>query len=109
MNSGLEIETTDSEGQWVIRLKGDLDMESSPRLIETVRKSIKGAAGVTIDLKEVGYVDSSGIAVLVQGYKLANKQKVEFTLLDPSAQARAVIELSQLHKFFKIVESEAGG
>ena len=105
MNLGLEIETNDTGDERAIRLDGELDMESSPRLIETIRKSLKGAKTLSIDLGKVSYMDSSGIAVLVQGCKLSHRQDVDFSLIDPSPQARAVIELSQLHKFFRIVES----
>ena len=109
MNPSLEIETSDESGRCAIRLQGDLDMESSPRLLEAIRRSLKDKSDIIVDLKSLRYVDSSGIAVLVQGYKLANKKKVDFVLRDPSPQARAVIELSQLHKFFNIVESEGSG
>jgi anti-sigma B factor antagonist len=77
-------------------------MESSPRLLESIRAALKEAASLELDLKEVAYIDSSGVAVLVQGLKLARKGKVEYSILDPSPGVMAVIHLSQLADFFTI-------
>jgi anti-anti-sigma factor len=50
-------------------------------------------------------VDSSGIAILIQGLKLAQKEEVDYRLLDPSTQVRAVIELAQLQQLFTVETS----
>ena len=98
----LELATLDHGEVRTIVVKGDVDMDTSPELRDEIKRAMKGAGGIRLDLKDVGYIDSSGIAVLITGYRLAQKSKVKFCVLDPSPQVKAVIELSQLQSFFPI-------
>jgi anti-sigma B factor antagonist len=93
-----------ADGGRTIELKGELSLEASPDVLECLRVEIDGAKALRIDLRDVTYIDSSGIAVLVQGYRLALKKGTEFFLVAPSPQVRSVIELSQLQEFFKFEE-----
>ena len=63
---------------------------------------MKRTSELRVDLREVGYLDSSGISVLIQGLKLAQERSVGYVLLDPSPKVSAIIELSQLQDFFTI-------
>jgi len=92
-----------------ITVTGDVDMDSSPRLLEAIRAGLKEARSLQLELKEVGYMDSSGIAVLVQGVKLSRREKARYAILDPSPQVMAVIQLSQLADFFAIERSGGTG
>lgn len=96
----LELSTLDQEKIRTIVVKGDVDMDTSPELRDELKRAMKGVEVVRLDLKGVGYIDSSGIAVLITGYRLSQKSKVKFCILDPSDQVKAVIELSQLQRFF---------
>jgi anti-sigma B factor antagonist len=98
----LELSTLESSDARTIVVKGDVDMDSSPELRDEMKRAMKGVSAIRLDLRGVGYIDSSGIAVLITGYRLAQKQKVGFALVEPSAQVKAVIELSQLQSFFPI-------
>jgi anti-sigma B factor antagonist len=99
----LELSTQDQDKTRTIVVKGDVDMDSSPELRDEIKRAVKGIDALRLDLKGVGYIDSSGIAVLITGYRLAQKSKVRFSIADPSPQVKAVIELSQLQKFFPTV------
>ena len=107
MDSHFEITTETGEGYRALVLSGQLDMDSAPKLRDEIKASLKGAQTLKVDLANVDYVDSSGIAILIQGYKLALKKKVQFFLANTSPQVMAVIELSQLQDFF--VFDESGG
>jgi anti-sigma B factor antagonist len=96
----LEISTLEGGNVRTIVVKGDVDMDSSPELRDELKRAMKGVATVRLDLSGVGYIDSSGIAVLITGYRLAQKTRITFCLLAPSSQVKAVIELSQLQSFF---------
>ena len=85
-----------------LQVRGELDMEASPLLLQAVRDRLKTRSPVVIDLRGVSYVDSSGIAVLVQGFKLAHKQSLDYVIRDPSPQVMSVLELSHLQDFFVI-------
>jgi anti-sigma B factor antagonist len=98
----LELSTLDEDRVRTIVVKGDVDMDTSPELRDELKRAMKGAESIRLDLKGVGYIDSSGIAVLITGYRLSQKSKVKFCIVEPSAQVKAVIELSQLQRFFPL-------
>jgi anti-sigma B factor antagonist len=50
----------------------------------------------------VTYIDSSGIASLVEGLQVAKKQKSELALVAVSQRVRRVLELARLDKVFQI-------
>ena len=103
----MQIESRDESGGRVLQVVGEVDMDSSPRLRDEISKSLKarGAASLKVRLQDVDYVDSSGIAVLIQGMKDAGKAGVAFALLDPSTNVRSVIELAMLQEVFTIEET----
>ena len=105
----LDINVEDSPDARAVLVCGELDLESAPRLLEAIRDAIKGAPQLKIDLKGIEYVDSSGIAVLIQGFKQARKASVEYVLRDPSPQVVSVIELSQLEDFFTFERTDGEG
>jgi anti-sigma B factor antagonist len=96
----LELSTLEGGNVRTIVVKGDVDMDTSPELRDELKRALKGVTKLRLDLSGVGYIDSSGIAVLITGYRLSQKSKIQFCLLDPSPQVKAVIELSQLQSFF---------
>ena len=107
----IELETEVSEcGTFhLVSVRGRLTIETSPELLEEFRRTLRRAERVKVNLRAVEYLDSSGISVLIQGLKLAQEKSVEYALLDPSPKVQAVIELSQLHDFFKIETSTGAG
>jgi anti-sigma B factor antagonist len=90
----------------VLRVSGDVDMDSSPQLKEQILKAAKGARTLKLHLRGVNYLDSSGIAVLIQGLKECQRARVEYILQEPSPQVMAVIQLAMLQSLFQI---EPGG
>ena len=79
---GLEIIEQHGDQDSVLRLRGRLNIDSSPdfrdRLLATLRAESPKAA--TVDLKDVTYIDSSGIATLIEGLKVARKQQTTLRL-----------------------------
>ncbi len=104
----IELETEVSEcGTFqMISVRGRLTIDTTPELLAELRQVVRHAsAGIKVNLRQVAYLDSSGISVLIQGLKLAQDNSLDYTLLDPSPKVQAVIELSQLHNFFQIETS----
>ncbi len=105
MATKFDLEPTADPAVRVLKVSGEVDMETSPGLKEQIQKALKGAKTLKVDLSGVGYLDSSGIAVLIQGLKEAQRAKVEYSLLDPSPQVKAVIALAMLQQVFRIETS----
>ncbi len=91
----------------IIDCSGDVDLYTSPRLREALLAQIQsGAKSVLVNMGEVGYIDSSGIATLVEGLQLSRTTQTRFGLFALRRNARSVLELARLHKVFNLFETE---
>ena len=102
----MKIEIVDYKGMKVISPAGEIDMHSSPIL----RKEIMAFVGqritpLVVDLKEVTYIDSSGIATFVEGLKGAMSYGGKLKLLGLAPQIREIFSFSKLDKVFEIHSS----
>lgn len=61
---------------------------------------------VVLNLSDVRYIDSSGVALLVEGLKASRDLGSRFVLFGLSTAAREILQLSRLIKIFEIYESE---
>jgi anti-sigma B factor antagonist len=88
----------------IIEVKGDIDLYSSPQVRQTVLDTLnkKEAKRVIVDLIGVRYVDSSGVASLVEGLQLSRKSQVRFVLCGLNKAPKQVLELTRLIKVFEI-------
>jgi anti-sigma B factor antagonist len=92
----------------IIDCSGDVDLYSSPTLRQALLADIKaGGPCVLVNMTDVAYIDSSGIATLVEGLQLTRQTKTRFGLFGLRPNARSVLELARLHKVFTIFVTEA--
>jgi anti-sigma B factor antagonist len=84
----------------IVVLKGDVDLESSPAAREVLLKSVEGCGKVLVDLSSVTYIDSSGVASLVEALQAAKRNGGRFALVAASDPTRRVLELARLDKVF---------
>ncbi|MBX3178933.1 MAG: STAS domain-containing protein [Candidatus Hydrogenedentes bacterium] len=100
----LELNQTEQDGNCIVAAKGEIDLYSSPQLREAILKACKAKTRkVGIDLRDVGYMDSSGVATLVEGLQAAGGAD-SFALVAPSQPVLKVLQLSRLDSVFPIVE-----
>jgi anti-sigma B factor antagonist len=93
-------EVIKKQGASIVVLKGDVDLESSPAAREILLKSVEGAGTVLVDLSSVTYIDSSGVASLVEALQAAKRNGGRFALVAASDPTRRVLELARLDKVF---------
>jgi anti-sigma B factor antagonist len=92
----------------IIDCWGDVDLHSSTLLREALLVQIQsGIPSVLVNMGEVGYIDSSGIATLVEGLQLSRSTKTRFGLFGLRRNARSVLELARLHKVFNLFNDES--
>ena len=102
----MKVESEERDAVIVIRVEGDVDLYSSPELRSAVLEAVpRASAGVEVDLGEVTYMDSSGVATLVEGLRSANEHEVRFTLTKPSEAVMKVLELARLDSVFEVRRS----
>jgi anti-sigma B factor antagonist len=93
---------TESAGRLIVALEGEIDLEQAGAVRRALLDSLKKGRNVLVDLSQVTYIDSSGIASLVEGLQVARKQKSELALVAVSQRVRRVLELARLDKVFQI-------
>jgi len=92
-----------SAGGWhVIVVRGEVDLNSSPQLRKAVLGGIDKEPKVGVDLGGAEYMDSSGVATLVEALKSAADKKKKFALVSPSAAVMRVLDLARLSSLFEI-------
>lgn len=99
--NGIEQETAD--GCTLIRLRGEVDLSWSQQVRQAVLEALTTSQRVGVVLSEVSYIDSSGIAALVEGFQNARSKGSGFALVAVSDSVRAVLELARLDRVFPIV------
>jgi anti-sigma B factor antagonist len=92
----------------IVYVSGDIDLYTSPQLRETVLDLFqkRNQERVILNLKDVHYIDSSGIASLVEGLQEAKKTKARFILVGLNEAPRHVLELTRLLNVFEVVGNE---
>lgn len=91
----------------VLSLAGEIDMHSSPVVRQVILELVKKNAPVAVDLSGVKYMDSSGVATLVEGLQNAKKLGQGFVVVAPAGSVLGVIKLARLDKVFRIVANVA--
>jgi anti-sigma B factor antagonist len=95
-------------GWTILDLSGDIDLANSPAMRKALLGEIKEkrTRKVFLNLKNVRYIDSSGIASLVEGLKASRDQGSRLILYGLNKTVREVMQLSRLQKIFEIYEDE---
>lgn len=90
----------------IVDVVGDIDLQNSPRLRKTLLEVLQQTPRVVVNLEQVRYIDSSGIASLVEGLKESQSLKNRFILFGLSKAAREVLRLTRLINVFEVYETE---
>jgi anti-sigma B factor antagonist len=92
----------------VFDISGDIDLSSSPELRKPLLRELRElrTPRVVLNLKAVRYIDSSGVASLVEGLKAARDVGSRFILFGLNTTVREVLQLSKLVRIFEICDNE---
>jgi len=86
----------------VVSLAGDVDLESSPRARTVLLDCVGQNRTVLVDMSAIAYIDSSGVASLVEAFQSARKAGSRFALVAVSEAALRVLQLARLDRSFSI-------
>ena len=100
---GLNIDQSERDSKMRISVRGEVDLYTSPDLRKAIMNAVPAAGDrVEIELSGVEYMDSSGVATLVEGFKIARENSKSFVLVAPSPSVTRVLELARLDSVFEI-------
>lgn len=92
----------------VVSPEGDIDMSRSPEFRSSLREVNDTKPGtLVVNLEKVGYMDSSGLATLVECMRTAKGNSTEMILCGMNERVKAIFEIARLDQFFRIEPSLA--
>lgn len=102
----VRIEELPESGTTVVAPTQDIDMSRSPVLRNALRSvQERSPSRLVVDLSGVQYMDSSGLATLVEAMRTAKGAQRPMVLCGLNEKVRAIFEIARLHQFFTIVET----
>ena len=91
-----------------IKLTGEIDLLHSPKLRQLLQSKISARAPVLLlDFTDVRYIDSSGLATLVEYYKNSRGYSGQLAVAGLSPRVRSIFELVRLGEVFAIYPTVA--
>ena len=90
----LSIKTTNDGGTTLVSVVGEVDVSNASELREALDAALaQEPAGITADLAQVAYIDSTGIGVLVGAATRSAEADVAFAVASPQPNVRRVLGL----------------
>jgi anti-sigma B factor antagonist len=103
----LNISVRAADNPAVVDLDGRIDLGNSTTLRTTLFKIVEVKQRVVLNMTGVRYIDSSGIATLIEALKKAHDLRKDFVLFGVPEAVSAVLKLTNLLGVFRIADSEA--
>jgi anti-sigma B factor antagonist len=90
-------------GSNVLALKGEIDLHVSPSVTSSLNEVIdKKPERLVVDLSDVSYIDSAGLAVLIGAMQRVEGYGGKFALTGLQETVRSIFEISRLDQVFQI-------
>ena len=100
-------ETAES-GVCLVSLSGEIDLQHSPKMRQLLQaKASQKVPVLLLDFTAVKYIDSSGLATLVEYYQKSRSYSGRVAMVGMSARVRSVFDLVRLNEIFTIYASVA--
>jgi anti-anti-sigma factor len=106
VQSQFHVEVREEEEATVIALSGELDLASSPELEERLEQVFgSGAQVVILDLRELDFMDSTGLSVLVKAHQTAEAAGRQLCLVKGTPQVQRLLSLTGVADRLRLLDS----
>lgn len=102
----MTISVRQSGAAQVVDVEGDVDLGTSPNLRRALFDLMDKTPKLAVNLRKVRYIDSSGIATLIEVLKSTQRLPTEFILFGLSPAVQDAFRLTHVNRIFRIVETE---
>jgi len=103
----MQIKTEDKSGAMVCYMNGEIDINTAPQIKKIFDKIIsEKKQKILVNFKDVTYIDSSGLATLVEMLKHIRGYNGKLKLSNLSSKIKSLFEITKLDKLFDIVSNE---
>jgi anti-anti-sigma factor len=96
---GFEVSSSADPDHAVLALRGELDLSSAPAVEAAVRRAIqRGARQLVLDLRELAFMDSTGLRTVLRADALARQAGARLALVDGAEPVRRVFEMTGMRQ-----------
>lgn len=101
----MKIDVEQNEASVVLTPHGEIDLSSSPELRESLLSALRGKPSkLIVNLGKTPYMDSSGVATLVEAMQKAMRSQTKLVLCGMEDKVRSIFEIARLDAVFTIVD-----
>jgi anti-sigma B factor antagonist len=100
----MNVKSYEQDGVAVFQVNGEINISTSPDLRKLFEKESKKK--IVIDFEKVSYIDSSGLATLVEVLKRTKTQGGSLGLAAMSDKVKSLFEITKLDKLFSIFQNQ---
>lgn len=102
-DEGIRVQSEMKDGAVIVAPEGDVDLSRSPVLRTSLKQALTAKPSrLVIDLGLVDYMDSSGVATLVEALQIARKSGTKMVLCGMKDRVRSIFEIARLDTVFTI-------
>lgn len=102
----MTISVRDSGAARVVDVEGEVDLGTSPNLRRALFEALGETGRLALNLRSLEYIDSSGIATLLEVLKDAQRLGKDFVLFGLSPAVQDVFQLTRVNRIFRIFDTE---
>ena len=102
----MRISVRDVGAAKVVEVEGEVDLSTSPDLRRTLLETLPRVGRLALNLGAIRYIDSSGIATLVEVLNRSQHLKKEFVLFGLSPAVQEVFRLTHVVRIFQVFQTE---
>jgi anti-sigma B factor antagonist len=104
--SGFSISTSEGDRRVVVTIRGELDLATAPELETALLERLDAGQEVVLDLRELQFMDSSGLRVLVTAHARAADGGPRFAIVRPLAgtEVAKILDIAGVQQQLHVVE-----
>ncbi len=102
----MKISVRDVGTSRIVDVDGDVDLATSPELRRTLFEALPAVGKLALNLAAIRYIDSSGIATLIEVLRRSQHLKKEFVLFGLSPAVLDVFRLTHVIRVFQVFPTE---
>jgi anti-anti-sigma factor len=106
MQSNFRVDVRSENGSPLLSVSGELDLATGPTLERELELALAGEPGLVIlDLRQLEFMDSTGLSVLIRAHNTAQSQGQRLGIVGGSRQVRRLLNLTGVAERLTVVDS----
>ena len=104
--TGFSISISDRHGRAVVVIRGELDLATAPDLEAALQERLDAGQDVVVDLRELDFMDSTGLRVLVAAHTRVEGTEQRFLIVRPrpGAPIERILAIAGVERVLDLID-----